>query len=1185
MVERVQELIAQNKDTRATLLDLSSCDFEQLPQEISELHWLEQLIFPGVESWQHRYWRHRSEVVADQLKAVRAAQSRWSFVSLAALPNLRSVTLSGADVSGIAVLNGLQSVTLKGGRIPDLFELGELKQLRQLTLTEVVVEQPSSLGCLKQLDALVLRYFAQEMLDAVAVLSQLRSLDLGCIVDRFRRPDKKLVSLELRALRQLSMLETLQLPGNTLSNLGDLRDLKALRVLDLSQTPVVYLEPLRGLTQLTTLDISSTAVTDLSALSDLTALRSLRAERTDIKKLAPLCDLLSLQVVDVSRTFVSDLSPLSELTALQSLSASDTDVTSLAPLSKLHALRALDVSGTPVEDLAVVQELAELHTLDISRTRVRDLAPLRRAAALTTLDASSTQVADLTPLQSLTSIQALKLAHTAVTDLSPLRELSALQALNVCGTKVSDLAPLSDLQGLHSLNAVATCVSDLMPLRRRIEAGMRVWARDENRPGILVRDCPLTIPPAEVVHSGADAIISYFLERDRGEIDHLYEAKLLIVGDGGAGKTSLVRRLYQPELALPNEGETTKGIDIHRHDFTLKSGRRFRLNIWDFGGQEIYHATHQFFMTRRSLYVLVDDTRTSDKSVSDPRFKYWFQIIDLFGGGSPALIFQNEKGGRTKQIDLAGIKGEYANVKERHGGNLEQPSSVDSLRDAIESFARSLNHIGDELPASWLKVRADIEARAQECPYIPQQQYFDIFSRHMEFDRARALHLSRYLHDLGVFLHFQGDPLLSRTVILQNHWVTEAVFRVLDDEIVKAQRGRFTRADCKRLWHDAHYADMHPELLALMQSFELCYALPDCQPAAWLAPQLLAPSKPAVLNEWSRPDDLVLGYHYEFLPKGIISRLTVRLNRFVRDPQKAWIAGVLFEREGTSAVVEVLANGKDLQLRARGPDRKALLSVIALDLDSLNESFEGLRERVSKRVPCVCSVCQESRTPQLFDERQLTRRKENGRLKVECPVSYEELSVLALLDGIRASKLVPGWAAQEVTAKPVTIKIFLASSAELRADRDEFDLYFRQLNDRLRREGCYLEIVRWENFLDAMSESRLQDEYNRALAACDVFVSLFFTKTGKFTEEEFDVAHRQFQAAGKPMIYTFFKNAEIRTGSASESDLQSLWAFQKKLQQLGHYHTMYDNIEHLKRQFRDQLDELMSLGTLGQAAC
>jgi hypothetical protein len=445
----------------------------------------------------------------------------------------------------------------------------------------------------------------------------------------------------------------------------------------------------------------------------------------------------------------------------------------------------------------------------------------------------------------------------------------------------------------------------------------------------------------------------------------------------------------------------------------------------------------------------------------------------------------------------------------------------------------------------------------------------------MDFDRSKALHLSQYLHDLGVFLHFQDDPLLARTVILQNQWATEAVFRILDDETVKAQLGRFNSTDCARLWRDSVYADMHPELLALMQRFELCYELKDSKPPTWLAPQLLPPAKPQALADWGKPEDLVLRYRYDFLPKGIISRLTVRLHRFVSNPEMAWVTGVLFERDSTAVLVELLTNGSEIELRARGPEHKALLSVIAADLDALNESFQGLRDKVDKRVPCNCKRCRMAPVPEFFVQRHLLRRKEDNRLKVECPSSYEDVDVLELLDGIRVDKL-PSWANEEQRAtSPSTIRIFLASSAELREDRDEFDLYFRQQNDQLLKKGCYLEIVRWENFLDAMSETRLQDEYNESIRACDVFVCLFFTKTGKFTEEEFDIAHRQFKDSGKPRIYTFFKNAEIKTGDARQEDFNSLWAFQKKLSNFGHFHTRYDNIEHLKRQFRDQLDKML----------
>jgi internalin A len=187
-----------------------------------------------------------------------------------------------------------------------------------------------------------------------------------------------------------------------------------------------------------------------------------------------------------------------------------------------------------------------------------------------------------------------------------------------------------------------------------------------------------------------------------------------------------------------------------------------------------------------------------------------------------------------------------------------------------------------------------------------------------------------------------------------------------------------------------------------------------------------------------------------------------------------------------------------------------------------------------------------------------------------------------LLDGIKLDNL-PGWAneapnatSQVAVAAPFReIRIFLASSSELCEDRDEFDRYFLRQNSQLRKKGFYLEIIRWEDFLDAMSETRLQDEYNKAIRECDIFVGLFFTKTGKFTEEEFNVAHRQFKSSGRPLIYTFFRNADIKTGSARKEDLVSLWAFQEKLDKLGHFYTRYDNIEHLKLRFGDQLDKIL----------
>jgi len=159
-----------------------------------------------------------------------------------------------------------------------------------------------------------------------------------------------------------------------------------------------------------------------------------------------------------------------------------------------------------------------------------------------------------------------------------------------------------------------------------------------------------------------------------------------------------------------------------------------------------------------------------------------------------------------------------------------------------------------------------------------------------------------------------------------------------------------------------------------------------------------------------------------------------------------------------------------------------------------------------------------------------------------------------------------------------TQKIFLASSSELKEDRKEFKSFIYDKCKEWNAKGVFLELIMWEDFLDVMSKTRLQDEYNRAIRECDLFVLLFFTEVGKYTAEEFETAFGQFKATGKPFIFTYFKDAPINTGSANKQDLMSLWAFQGKLDALGHFYTRYQNIDQLQLHFSQQLDKLVASG-------
>ena len=158
-----------------------------------------------------------------------------------------------------------------------------------------------------------------------------------------------------------------------------------------------------------------------------------------------------------------------------------------------------------------------------------------------------------------------------------------------------------------------------------------------------------------------------------------------------------------------------------------------------------------------------------------------------------------------------------------------------------------------------------------------------------------------------------------------------------------------------------------------------------------------------------------------------------------------------------------------------------------------------------------------------------------------------------------------------------TIRIFIASSFELYQDRTEFREFLSVENDRLHKKGVYLELVQWEHFLDSVSQTRLQDEYNEELKKSSIVICLFFTKAGKYTQEEFDTALQHFKETGKPIIYTYFKTGVPELDPGDERN-QDLIKFKKRLGDIGHFYTSYKSIEDLKYQFRKQLDRLEDKG-------
>jgi C-terminal of Roc, COR, domain/Ras of Complex, Roc, domain of DAPkinase len=134
---------------------------------------------------------------------------------------------------------------------------------------------------------------------------------------------------------------------------------------------------------------------------------------------------------------------------------------------------------------------------------------------------------------------------------------------------------------------------------------------------------------------------------------------VLLVGEGGTGKSSLLRALRGQEF---EEGlDTTHGIAVENLPLPHPqlAGQMLTLNAWDFGGQDIYHATHQFFLTRRSVYVVVWNARTGSR---DSKLDYWLDTIHVLAPDAPVLLVATHIDERAPDLNVQQYRSAYHQI-------------------------------------------------------------------------------------------------------------------------------------------------------------------------------------------------------------------------------------------------------------------------------------------------------------------------------------------------------------------------------------------------------------------------------------------------------------------------------------------------------------------------------------------
>lgn len=599
-----------------------------------------------------------------------------------------------------------------------------------------------------------------------------------------------------------------------------------------------------------------------------------------------------------------------------------------------------------------------------------------------------------------------------------LYDLEKLNLLNLGATNLTELPErISDFPNLSSLilyqNSLVDIPQSLINLKHLDYLNL-----DEN---------PLNSELAAAYKDGLDSVKTYLLLKSIPNKVAVYEAKLILIGEGEVGKTCLMDALLGKEW---QEHPSTHGIEIQSFNVAdSETKTKITLNGWDFGGQRVYRPTHQLFFSAPAVYLVVWKPREGPQQGF---VKEWIRLIKHREPSAKILVVATHGGPQQRQPDidrqeLWDLFGKetvvdffFVDSKPDANGHRK---GIEELKRAIARVAAELPEVGRSVPKSFADVRAALKAR--NVPYLPLDEVLAICRAHNMDDEIARLFLT-ISHRLGHLTHYQHDPALRDIVILRPDWLAAAMSYVLDDEETRKSHGLVKLSHLNHLWDDPtrsadsrYEKNLHEIFARLMDRFDLSYLVTDPTPRGVSDPQRLI----AQLVPDNRPENFVTSWldspstgdlqqtqicrivddkGNTATAEGLFYQLIVRLHKYSLGrahyaDSVHWQRGLVLDDDYNGrALLEHKSNDVHITVRAPYPER--FLAMLTEEVRYLVDSFwEGLRCEVT--VPCLNPIpC-----IGLFEVSKLMDNLKRRRPEQPCPVCNEWQSIEQLLHNAPAA--------------------------------------------------------------------------------------------------------------------------------------------------------------------------------------
>ncbi|MCL2323819.1 MAG: ADP-ribosylation factor-like protein [Oscillospiraceae bacterium] len=468
--------------------------------------------------------------------------------------------------------------------------------------------------------------------------------------------------------------------------------------------------------------------------------------------------------------------------------------------------------------------------------------------------------------------------------------------------------------------------------------------------------------PNEIKEQGA-AVVASYLEAGKEGVTHLNEARIIILGDKGAGKTCIARKLTNPDAPMTKDEESTAGVDISPWK---PQQNDINVHIWDFAGHTVTHAVHKFFLSERCLYILVYDGRAEERN----RLEYWLDQIKDYGGDSKVFILVNKRDPYPPEIPINNLKDKYPIVGFYTFSIKDDKENLENFRkEVVECIKNNLSWDKDEtkggFPINYFHVKQELEQRFErdnKCEYIT----FDDFRKIATKNRIKTPEeLLKALDALGICLRYKNLK-NSKILVLNPEWISHGIYQIINwAHNREHDRHLISIKDFPNVFENEanrYPADKYEFLFELMTCYELAFETE--KENRLIIPHLLHEDRPKILPDFPVGESLMLRYKTEQpLPPNPISRFIVLHNKEIRKEREeflVWRYGVVLEDEnGSIALVRESKEERMISVCVKGINKTAYLDKLRQTLNDIFNSYKSKKPELQYRIETFGQIPEE----------------------------------------------------------------------------------------------------------------------------------------------------------------------------------------------------------------------------------